>query len=82
MPTCECWQPRLRMRGPGNVGMVEITRNQTTEIAGIFSSAATPALMYQEFDAVDVLENPDSGQPLEDLSSAPLLSISSSLPSW
>src|ERR1700693_4657007 len=49
--------------GPGNVGMVEITRNQTAEIAGVFPSAATAGLMYQKLDAVDVLENPTPRLP-------------------
>src|ERR1035438_456549 len=47
--------------GSGDVGMMEVARNQPTKILGIFSSSSTSALMREELDAIDILENPRLG---------------------
>src|ERR1700687_3681224 len=44
--------------------MMEITRNQPAEIVAIFSSSPASALMHEEFDAIDILENPRLGADL------------------
>src|SRR5947207_722447 len=41
---------------PGDIGMIDVSRDQTAEIVRVFSGAAATAFMQQESDAVHILE--------------------------
>ena len=57
MGTCACWQPRLRTVAPGNIRMVNVTRQKAAKISGVFVRPAAAGLVQEKLDAVDVLKN-------------------------
>src|SRR5437588_2302188 len=48
--------PKAQHRRTGNVGMVQIPGNQSTEVPGIFARAAASPLVGEELDSIHVLK--------------------------
>ena len=60
-----CCAKNLRLRmlaseaqdgGSRNIGMIDVSSNQTAKIVRIFSSSSAPAFMNEKFDAINIFE--------------------------
>jgi len=49
-------------RSSSDVGMVDVARNESAKIVGIFASSSAPTFREEEFDTVDVFKRSDRGR--------------------